>query len=230
MDALIVDFDGVMVDSEPTHLKCFQQVLAPLGIELSTEQYYARYLGKDDRDCFAAMLADNGRPADADLIAQLIARKTLSIQQAFATSIKAQDGALSLLEAAEIDSIAIAICSGGLRSEIEIAARKIGAMDHVMTIVSAEDVSRGKPDPEGYQLALTRLIRLSGRILLAPRTLVVEDAPAGIDAAHAAGMKVLAVATSYEPHALTAADMVVASLADVTLADVQRRLFGADAR
>ena len=80
MDALVLDFDGVVVDSEPIHLACFQRVLAEEGIVLSADDYYAKYLGYDDRDCFLAIARDQGRrlkrPPEV-----LIAAKTALVQQ-----------------------------------------------------------------------------------------------------------------------------------------------------
>jgi mannitol-1-/sugar-/sorbitol-6-phosphatase len=78
-------------------------------------------------------------------------------------------------------------------------------------LVTAEDVSRGKPDPEAYLLAASRLGVQPGRCV------VVEDAPVGIEAAHAAGMKVIAVATTHAPQALADADIVAREIADVTV-------------
>ena len=94
------------------------------------------------------------------------------------------------------------------------AARTVGVLDCFREIVSAEDVRRGKPDPEGYVLALRRLRESTGRDLSPAKCVVVEDSPAGIDAGKAAGMRVLAVATSYPTDALTAADLVVERLAE----------------
>jgi hypothetical protein len=61
--AILFDFNGVLVDDEPIHLEVFQRVLAEEGISLSAEDYFARYLGLDDRTCFAAVLGAAGEPA-----------------------------------------------------------------------------------------------------------------------------------------------------------------------
>lgn len=223
MDALIFDFDGVVVDSEPVHFACFHQVLASVGVDLRKEDYYSKYLGYDDRDCFAHVLADNGKPADEKLIAKLTARKTQCVQHAFHHSIQPLPGVLDLLQQATAAGVPKAICSGALRAEIELAAQTVGALEHFQAIVSAEEVAHGKPDPEGYRLSLSRLSSVLGRSLRAERCLVIEDAPAGILAAHGAGMKVLAVATSYPPAELAQAERIVPSLESVTL-DVLRKI------
>ncbi|MFB3890819.1 MAG: HAD family hydrolase [Phycisphaerae bacterium] len=217
VQALILDFDGVVVDSEPIHLACFREVLAGIGVPLATEDYYARYVGFDDHDCFAAVLRNNGREAAESLIRELVARKTALVQQAYTRSVRAMPGAVELIRGASEAGVPTAVCSGGLRKEIEIAARAAGVAKHLLTVVTAEDVRHGKPDPEGYRLALARLCAITGKALTPGRCVVVEDAPAGIQAAKTAGMKVLAVTSSYPAGALNLADRIVASLTDVSL-------------
>ena len=220
LDAIIFDFDGVVVDSEPIHLSGFRGALASRGISLATEDYYSKYVGFDDHDCFAQVLIDNGRRPDEREIAAMTAEKTAQVRKALSESIRPLPGALALMRAARGAGAGVAICSGALREEIEIAGRAVGALELVDVLVSAEDVSRGKPDPEGYRLAL----RLLGECRPSPpdpaATYVVEDAPAGVDAARAAGCKVIAVTNSYNRQALSSADVVVASLAEVRLAEL----------
>jgi len=97
-------------------------------------------------------------------------------------------------------------------------------LDCFQAIVPAEDVARGKPDPEGYLAARTRLAEALGRDIRPPRCVVIEDSPAGIQAARAAGMKTLAVATSYARSELAEADRIFNSLAEVAVADLERLL------
>jgi HAD superfamily hydrolase (TIGR01509 family) len=217
MDGLIFDFDGVIVDSEPIHLAGFQQVLAGEGIQLTRQQYYRHYLGYDDHDCFVAILRDRGRQAGPEQVARMTARKTELVQRMLAQSIQPLPGARELILAAAGAGVAMAICSGALRAEIELAARTVGVWEHFQAIVSAQDVSAGKPDPQGCRLALDRLREATRRPLEAARCVVIEDAPAGIEAAKRAGMAVLAVATSYPPGQLAQADHVVHQLIEVDL-------------
>lgn len=220
MDALIFDFDGVIVDSEPVHLACFRQVLAGAGVALSREDYYGKYLGYDDHDCFAAALADAGEASGEERLADMIRAKSRLVRRTYAGRVSALPGAAELILSAAQASVPLAICSGALREEIEQAARAVGVLDCFSVIVAARDVKRGKPDPEGYRLALERLRAGTGRPLRAEAGVVVEDSPAGIDAAKGAGLKVLAVTNSYAAEALGRGDRVVRSLADVGLADL----------
>ncbi|MGC9454258.1 MAG: HAD family hydrolase [Phycisphaerae bacterium] len=222
MDALIFDFDGVVVDSEPVHLWGFQQVLAGLGVELSQRDYYEKYLGFDDHDCLAAALTAAGMRYSETLLQELTEQKTRLVQKAYRESIRPLGGAVELIRAAAEAAVALAVCSGALRKEIELASRTIGVWDRFSAVVSAEDVSKGKPDPEGYVLALQRLEEKLGRGFAPTDCVVVEDSPAGIQAAVAAGLHVLAVTNSYTHESLQGADMVVDSLEEVSLADLDQ--------
>jgi beta-phosphoglucomutase len=219
-DALVFDFDGVVVDSEPLHMRAFQQVLRPVGIELTREQYYAHYIGFDDRDCFAHVLTDNGQAVKPELVLRLTGEKSQIVRELMEKEIRPLPGALELMKAAQADHCGVAICSGAQRAEIEFAGRTVGAMQYVQVIVSANDVSRGKPDPEGYRKAVAELSRKLSRPLDPKRCWAIEDAPAGIVAAKAAGCRVVAVTNSYAADGLKDADRVVASLTEVRLAEL----------
>lgn len=226
MDAIIFDFDGVLVDSEPTHLAAFREVLAGEGVELTEALYFGRYLGYDDHDCFAAVAEDFGRDWDEAHLAALTETKTRLVHRMFADGVAALPGAVEMVAAARQGGVPLAICSGALRDEVCEAAGAIGVDEAIKIIVAAEDVDRGKPDPEGYLKAARQLAEQTGREILPGRCVVCEDSPAGIAAGKAAGMKVLAVATSYPPQEIPEADRIVENLAAVTLADL-RALAGA---
>jgi len=221
LDALIFDFDGVVVDSEPVHLAAFQEILNLEGIAMSHDDYYEKYLGFDDYDCFKAVAADNETAFTDAEVRQLTEAKTQLVLKQFQTSVQALSGAVELIRQAASDGLPMAICSGSLRQEIELASEAIGVRDYFQVIVAAEDVHKGKPDPEGYRLALLQLAQYAPAGPEPGRTVVIEDSPAGIEAAGALGMKVLAVSTSYTASELTGADRIVASLADITPADLE---------
>ena len=222
-DAIIFDFDGVVVDSEPVHLDCFRAVLAKQGVELSSRDYYEKYLGFDDHDCFAAVLVNNGRAADEELIAAMTAEKTQLVQRVFSESVRPLAGAVELMRSARDAGLAVGVCSGALRAEIELAAATVGATELVDVLVAAKDVANGKPDPQGYVLTLKLLGEKLAREIDPERTWVVEDSPAGVAAGKAAGCRVLAVTNSYESDELTDADRIVDSLTDVTISELDDR-------
>lgn len=219
--ALIFDFDGVVVDSEPFHMAGFLAVMQEqYGVSFTEREYYEQYLAYSDADGFRRMLADRGIGFDEPTIARLVGLKSERLQRMLACDTRALPGAVELMRSAREAGVGVGICSGALRCEIELAARSAGALEFVQTIVSADDVPVGKPDPTGYRLARRKLAEALGGELSAEQCVVIEDAPAGIAAGKAAGMKVLAVANSAPPAKLAAADRIVASLAEVTLEDL----------
>ena len=128
----------------------------------------------------------------------------------------------------------MAINSGALRPEIEYALRRMGCLEMVSAIVSAEDTEKCKPDPEGYRLALAALRARRGTSatglgipdgLAASDCLVIEDSLAGIVSAKGAGMWAIGVATTYDADSLrrAGADAVIDALAVATPEWIERR-------
>lgn len=211
--AFLLDFDGTLADSEGAHFAAFSAVLAPHGIHLDREEYFRRYLGVTDRECLERCLRDHGRE---DLLPEgdfLLAAKASEMAGRIAAGIRLCPGAGAFL--AEASTVGpLGVVSGALAGEVDHVLRQAGVRELFATVVAAEDVRRGKPDPEGYRLGWHRL-RAHLPDLEVRDCLAVEDAPAGIRAAHAAGLPVLAVATTRPPGALGEAELVVASLTDV---------------
>jgi beta-phosphoglucomutase len=201
-DATIFDFNGVLVDDESVHLAAFRDVLTPMGVSVSDEDYASRYLGFDDAGAFRAILTDAGRPPTEREVAELIDRKRPLYRHRAEASLIVFEGAAGLVERCRARG-PVAIVSGALRDEITFALDKMGVRDRVSLIVSAEDTTRGKPDPQGYHLAVTALARQAGGRALV--SLAIEDSLAGIQAAKSAGLACLAVAHSYAEAQLYAA-------------------------
>lgn len=197
--AVIFDFNGILVDDEQVHFELFREILGREGIALSARVYHERYLGYDDRGCFEAALGAAGRPFDRDRIEELIARKAERYVAVAESGLRFFPGAADCL-AALAGRWPLAICSGALRPEIEFALGRIGRRDRVAVIVSAEDTTRCKPDPEGYLLALDALRSRRGaglRDLEAEHCLVIEDSLAGVASAKGAGMWAVGVLHTY---------------------------------
>ncbi|MFO0625336.1 MAG: HAD family phosphatase [Polyangiales bacterium] len=213
--AALFDFNGVLVDDERLHLAGFNEVLAPLGVRVSDEDYDARYIGFDDRGAFRAMLADHGLPHDDARVAALIEAKRGVYLRLAEAELRVFPGAAEALRAAAA-VMPVAVVSGALRDEIEMALALMRARDAVLDVVSAEDTRACKPDPEGYLLGLAAL-RARGFDLEAARCVAGEDSLAGIAAARAAGLKVIGVAQSHPAEALrdAGADLVLASVAEL---------------
>lgn len=221
MLAVLFDFNGVLVDDERLHLTGFNEVLAPLGVAVSDEDYDARYIGFDDRGAFRAMLSDRGLPHDDARVAALIEAKRAVYLRLAKDQLRVFPGAPALLRAVARE-VPVGIVSGALRDEIEMALAVMGARDCVQLIVSAEDTAACKPDPEGYRLGVERL-RDKGFDVTPARTVAVEDSLAGVASARAAGLRALAVAHSHPAQALRegGAEAVFDAIASVSVAHLR---------
>jgi len=224
---IILDFDGVVADSEPAHLAMFQRVLGEMDIFLSKEEYYANYLGYDDRGCFRTALIAKGRPADDDTVSELVRRKAQAYLAYIQQNLRIYPGVKEFVAAAA-KRYPLAIASGALRQEIEWILQEAGLWRAFAHITSAEDVAKGKPDPEIFLHALSGLNRRAGgsALQIVPdECLVIEDSIPGIRGAHAAGMKVLAVANTHGIEELHEADEVISSLERVRLPELEQKLW-----
>jgi beta-phosphoglucomutase len=211
--AVIFDFNGIIVDDEPIHFELFQRVLKEEDINLTEADYYARYLGCDDRGAFTTAYREHGRALSDSKLAQLIERKAAYYREEIKSKIRVFPGVQTLLPDLA-RKLPLAIASGALRNEIEIILSSIGLFTHFRAIVSAEDVTRGKPEPEIFLKALAQLNTALGSDypIRAAECLVIEDSKEGVRGARRAGMKCLAVTNSHPAELLHEADSIVDSL------------------
>ena len=223
--ANLFDFNGVLVDDEPIHLELFQKVLAEEGIELKTEDYYEDLVAFDDKDCFTAVYEASGREAVPEMVSQLVTRKSAYYQERIRdVGFPFFAGAEALVRAAVGEELRLGVVSGALRGEVEGALVQLGVREHFLALVAAEDVSEGKPDPEGYRrgMELLNTVPPQPSPRLHPHeVLAVEDTPAGLSSAAANGLTTLGVAQTFDAGELAQADQVVASLAEVSLPRIQ---------
>ena len=221
MIATLLDFDGVLVDSEPVHLAAFNDVLAPQGITISERDYNDRYLSLDDAGVFRAVLARAGRTLREDEVRRLVTAKAPSFMARFEDAFRTFPGAAELV-ARRAARGPVGIVSGALEREIEFALQKMGVRTCVSFVVSAERTPASKPDPSSFLLAIREL----GRLAHAGGAVVVEDSIGGVTAAKGAGLRCVGVAHSYPRDELlrAGADAAVASLDELTDAALEEGL------
>jgi beta-phosphoglucomutase len=216
--AIIFDFNGVLIDDEPLHQELFGRVLLAEGMSFLPEEYPRQYLGLNDRRCFERALREHGRLEEAEnpeRIDQLVEQKATSYREVL---LAAPAGAflfpgMASLVTALSERVPLAIVSGALREEIELSVERAGLGDCFQLIVAAEDVDESKPHPEGYLRGIAGLRERLGP-LTPSECLAIEDSVAGVAAARAAGLRCLAVTTSYPAHALSAADWITTDVPD----------------
>jgi HAD superfamily hydrolase (TIGR01509 family) len=210
--AVLFDFDGVIVNSEPLHFLAFHEVLAAEKIELTEAEYYNEMIGFDDRGAFRHIFALRHRELDPKTFLRVMTAKgevmmDLIRRRKFEPLPGAEEFVRALWR-----HCPLGICSGALREEIEVMLEGVSLRDCFSAIVSAEDVDVGKPDPRGYVLTMDLLAGKARRPLRPADCLVVEDAPSVIRRVKAVGYPTLAVATSYAIEKLGDADFAVPSL------------------
>jgi beta-phosphoglucomutase len=207
--AIVFDFDGVLADSEPLHLRAYQEVLSSLGVTLTREDYYARFLGFNDADMFRQLAAAQGWTLDDRRLEALIEEKGRVFDALMESTDLFYPGAAACITrlAAQFP---LGIASGALRHEIEAVLRRERLDRHFRFIVASGDTPRSKPAPDPYQ----RAAELHG--LEPAACLAIEDSRWGIESARSAGLACIAVPHTYPREQLTMADRVVGSLEDIT--------------
>jgi len=201
IEAVLFDFNGVLVDDEPQHCWALQRVLADEGITLTREQYYAHYLGLDDRTGFLEAYRRAQRTLTTELLKHLVEKKSKLYLELVETSLRMVAGAQEFVRDAG-RQFRLAIVSGALRREIDaVLSRPGGGLANCFeTIIAADDVPRSKPDPAAYLAAHDAL---NQRRPIAPeRCVVIEDSLHGLAAARAAGMPCVMLTTSHSSQTL----------------------------
>ncbi|MEQ1729783.1 MAG: HAD family phosphatase [Vicinamibacterales bacterium] len=215
LQAVIFDFDGVIANSEPLHLRAFQQVLGEVGILLTAEEYYARYLGFDDVGAFQAVGQDRGVTMSAALVQSLVNQKGEKLHQILEAGDVMFRGAADFIRTAA-QAVPIAIASGALRHEIDDIVSAAGLAPLFETIVASGDTPESKPSPAPYQLAFNRLKAVHPQ-LEAHRCVAIEDSRWGLVSAAGAGLRCVGVTTSYRADELGDAELIVEGLHRLTL-------------
>jgi len=177
--------DGVLVDGEPLHFRAVNTLLGEEGLSISLERYKP-YMGT--KTGWSDMIRDHGlsRPRE-----HYSGRYREIILAAYREQAEALPGAVRAVTAAREAGLRIAVASSSIQPWVEACLDRIGLAGAFDTIVTGSDVREGKPDPEIYLLAASRLA------IEPVRCLAIEDAPAGIESAHRAGMTCWAVRTEY---------------------------------
>jgi beta-phosphoglucomutase len=217
LKAVIFDFDGVVSDSEPMHYKSFGGAAAEYGFDLTEELYYKDYVGYCDRECFENLIKnfpDELKDADVERLLEI---KTELFHDIAIKEANVFDGVKDFLRILKDNNIHIGICSGATLRDIKIMLYGTGIDDVFDIIVSDDDVSKGKPDPQGYKLALERLNEKNGANIEADQCVVIEDSHWGLEAGIDAGMHTVAVTNTYHKDDLSMAEMIVDNLGDITM-------------
>ena len=207
--AVLFDFNGTLSHDEHVSFAVYREVLAAHGRPITEAEYYGQLTGLSGAEGTAAWLGAD-YPGLAEVLEECVARF-----RALAGDGSTVPQAAREAVAAAAALVPVGIVTTGERVVLDEVLAAAGLAQHVAFTVTADDVSRTKPDPEGYLLALKRLGGLP-----AADVLVFEDTPVGVQAARAAGMRCVAVLGTVPRERLAAADEIV----DVLDAETVRRL------
>ncbi|MEK6273771.1 MAG: HAD family phosphatase [Actinomycetota bacterium] len=209
--ALAFDFNGTLSDDEPLLFAIFSQLFAELGRPLSSEEYLEHLVGLSDPEIVRIWLGED-HPERETVLAERVSRYRTTAADGSTVRPEVRE---AVLYAAE--HVPVAVVSGALRAEVEPVLAAAGLSEAVVAVVTAEDVQRGKPDPECY---LRALALVDGGVRAEDVT-AFEDTEAGVAAAKAAGMRCVAVLGTLAPERLALADELAPAL---NLAAVRRAL------
>ncbi len=209
MPAILFDFDGVLVDSEPSHQAALRAALETVGLSFSNQDFRGRFLGCADSAIIAQVAADHHRTLSPEEHAAVRSAKWQHFQRLVVTGqVPTYHATAELLKSAQAAG-PVAICSGALRQEIDLILRRLALT--VPVIVSADDTPLSKPDPAPYR-------RVAGALGMAPHECVtIEDTAKGVRSARLAGCLVVGVCHAMTAEELSEADLVVRSTADLSV-------------
>lgn len=207
----IFDWDGVIIDSGKLHARSWQLLATELGQTLAPDSFIRGFGMKSAR----IIEEIHKWASEPNAVASLTNRKEALYRELVSQGdIAPLPGVVEWLQRLQESGIPCAVASSTHRLNIEAVLHRIGLEKAFLEIISAEDVVHGKPNPEVFEKAAARLD------VSPARAVVFEDAHVGIEAAHAAGMKVVAVATTHPLEQLLAADIVVRRLDELTVEQV----------
>lgn len=225
LKAVIFDFDGVIADSEKLHYKALNQAFATRGFHVPEDVHWQKYLGYNDLENMVAVNRDYKMNWSRQEIDQLIELKAAAFHALARTDAPIIDGVEEFIDMLLAAGLPLAICSGATREDIEIMLEHSEIKDAFKVIVTANDVEKGKPDPEGYTLALKKLNEKLNLPIKAKECLVIEDSMWGLQAASAAGMKSIGVTNSYPLENLSNYTDFIIDRLDKLNMDILSRIF-----
>ena len=212
--AVVFDFNGTISDDEPLLAELFVKIFGEIGIEVTEQRYYGEFAGYSDPEIVERILSETGRHDPAVTRGLLDRRAELYLARAGAGETVHPEVAACVREIAA--RVPVAVASGAVRVEVEAVLQGTGLRPLMAAVVTADDVAEGKPDPEGYLMALDRL-GVPGS-----EALSFEDTHFGVMAAVAAGMRCVGVGATMSADRLrgAGAEAVVERL-DWSIPDVR---------
>jgi beta-phosphoglucomutase len=214
LEAVIWDMDGVLADTARYHFLAWQKTFAKRGIKF-TDEDFKRGFGVRNDAIIRNVLGEKTTQAEIEAIAK---EKEAAFRRIIGKDIKPLPGAIELLGQLHDKGVKMAIASSTVMANIRLIVSRLGIEKYFETVITGHDVTEGKPSPQVFLLAAQRLG-------VAPQNcLVFEDAVAGVKAAKSAVMHCVAITSSHPRAMLGEADLVVDTLEEVTVKDLEKLL------
>jgi beta-phosphoglucomutase len=182
---IIFDLDGTLIDSEPVHMALYQEIAHSLGYSLSDAEYYSKLRGMTDEETVDAISQMADKKGNRK---RLIEEKQRKFAKRLSEGeIKPLNGAVAFVRELHNQGHLLALATSAIGAEAQVALRGLGLTDLFSAVLSAENILHGKPAPDAY-LNAARALSLPPK-----ECLVYEDSLAGVQAALAAGIEVVAI-------------------------------------
>lgn len=205
--------NGVIVDDESLHEHAFGKVLTEKGFDLTHEEYQCHFAGRTDQDGLISYQTAHAIVFDLDSVMK---EKATAYQELAEDGLQPYLGVVPLIKTIKAKGIQLGLVTSATHFEVESVLSAFSLEHDFSVIVMAEDIHEGKPSPEGYILGASWLG------VKPENCVVVEDAPSGIKAAKAAGMRCIAVAHTHRANDLSEADIVIEAFDERTLGLITR--------
>ncbi len=203
---VIFDMDGVISDTQKLHSKVESELLGRYGIQMTPSEITSNYSGVRTKDFFDDLLKKQDKDYDLDL---LMKEKWLQMEIFAAKAIDSVSGSIELIQKLSSKGYSLAVASASNLNYVQTVLKKLGVFDHFSYIVSGDMVVKGKPNPESFLLA-------SSKIKISPeKCLVIEDGVSGMKAAIAGGMKCIGLVK--DKNKVYPTKYLITSLSEITL-------------
>jgi beta-phosphoglucomutase len=218
LQAVLFDFNGTIIDDEAIHHQLIDELLISENLRPTGKSHRRLCLGKSDRTALLEIFREQGRSVDEQQMQKLLARKSAAYQQRLSelAEIPIYADLVDFLDNLELAGLRLGVVTGSTRAGVEMVLAKTALTPRFKAIVTAEDVTQGKPAPDGYLLAAQQLA-------VPPQNcLAIEDTFSGLLAAKAAGMPVIGIAHTYPFHMIQRrANWAVDCFADLEIQRIQ---------
>ncbi len=226
--AILMDFNGIIIDDEPLQMQAYQEILKGEGVDLTEQQYYS-CMGMNDKTFVETAFKLSEKPIPTEKIGAIVDQKTAKWREIVDEEIPLFEGVENFV-VKMAQEFSLGVVSMARREEIVYVLERISLLKYFSSIVASDDISTHKPDPECYLTGFNEVdavrTRLGGNPIVHGDCVVIEDSPQGILAGKRAGLRTLGITNTVSAEELrqAGADVVSKNLTD-WMPDSFRRVF-----